>query len=43
MKSKRMGLEGYVAHMGNTRNVHISVGEPEGKRQLTIVDGRILK
>jgi hypothetical protein len=35
IKSSRMRLEGYVASMGDMRNVYkISVGKSEGKRPL---------
>jgi hypothetical protein len=35
LKLRRMGLEGYVTHMGETGNAYkILVGKPEGKRQL---------
>jgi hypothetical protein len=37
MKSRRMGLAGHVARMGEERNVYkVLMGKPEGKRPLGI-------
>jgi len=45
VKSRRMGLAGHVARMGEDRGVYrVLVGKPEGKRPLgnQDVDGRII-